>query len=97
MSRADEDFGTGDTFADFHNNEMFPSWIEALKMDANGRDREAEFSRRNQGEISSGPAAEWDFIQILVLFQLRQWRQRNLREWRKVASYSKKLVVKQVR
>ena len=33
-------------------------------MDANGRDREAEFSRRNQGEISSGPAAEWDFTDI---------------------------------
>ena len=33
-------------------------------MDANGRDRDAEFSRRNQGEISSGPAAEWEFTDI---------------------------------
>ena len=50
--------------ADFHNNGIIPSWTEALKMDAIGRDREEEFSRRNQGEISSGPAAEWLFTDI---------------------------------
>jgi hypothetical protein len=64
MSRAGDDFGTGDTLADFHNDGMFPSWIEELKIDANVRDREAEFSRRSQGEISSGPAAEWHFTDI---------------------------------
>ena len=64
MSRAGDDYGTGDTLADFHNNGMIPSWIEALQMDANGRDREVEFSRRNQGEISSGLAADWDFTDI---------------------------------
>jgi hypothetical protein len=55
-----DDFGTGVTLADFHNG-TFPSWIEALKMDANGRDKEPEFSRRRQGEISSRPANKWYF------------------------------------
>jgi hypothetical protein len=33
-------------------------------MDANGRDKEPEFSRRSQGEITSGPAGKWDFTDI---------------------------------
>ena len=58
-SRASEDFGIGMTFANLHWVGTKPSRIEALKINASGRDKEEAFSRRNQDIISSGSAAEW--------------------------------------
>ena len=61
-SKAGEHFGMGVMLALFHGDGMKPSRMEALKMDANGWHKYEALSRRNQDGISSGPAAEWSFI-----------------------------------
>jgi hypothetical protein len=72
-SRASEDFGIGMTFANLHWVGTKPSRIEALKINASGRDKEEAFSRRNQDRISSGSAAEWGFEDLKV-FSVSMYR-----------------------